>query len=405
MCIFALVEFRIGQEGRCRAWLMAGSIVCLRGWHSALAKAEVESLFPNNRVIALESPRIVALEGELDLRQAVINVNCSSGIQALLTDCVIMDWDNSNKTRNQFITDIKTVIEESDKTGTIGVFSWRQEGRIKGLSGSGIASSVGGIATNLGYSINLDNPDHKLGIMLDGSSNKVICGWMLDANMDSSGLSKRRATERPFFKPISLDPKLARLVVNLAGGPIDGRIILDPMTGTGGFAIEAATMGRNIIALDTEKEMVAGTSENLEWALNTPKSVVEIIQGDATQLSQYIPKQWNGKISGVVLDPPYGRNSHGTISHSELLKNTLKSVYEVCTEDANLVLILPIKPIKTEQNKQLIDESLIELLHGDWNDFTTMLRTSGWKIKGRWSEHVHSSLSRLILHATISPQD
>ena len=383
---------------------MAASIVCLRGWHPALAKAELESLFPNNRITPFDSPRLVALEGEINLEQAAMNVNCSSGIQAILTNCIIMDWDNNDETKNQFVQKVGEMIEKSTKNGTIGVYSWRQEGRIDGLSGSEIASSIGGIATDLGYSINLDNPEHKVGIMLDGYSNKVVCGWMLDANMDSGGLSRRRATERPYFKPISLDPKLARLAVNLAGGPIDERIILDPMTGTGGFAIEAATMGRNIIAVDMEKEMVEGTIKNLEWSLENPKSTIEVIQGDATNLSKYIAKQWHGKISGIVLDPPYGRNSHGTISHYQLLESTLVSVRELCSKNSRLVLILPIKPIKIDLNNQINDDSLINLLHGDWKDFTTMLRTNGWEIKGKWGEHVHSSLSRLILHATIVPQ-
>ena len=176
------------------------------------------------------------------------------------------------------------------------------------------------------------------------------------------------------------------------------------MTGTGGFAIEAAIMGRNIIAVDMEKKMVDGTKKNLEWSLENPKSTIEVIQGDATNLSKYIAKQWHGKISGIVLDPPYGRNSHGTISHYQLLESTLVSVRELCSKNSRLVLILPIKPIKIDLNNQINDDSLINLLHGDWKDFTTMLRTNGWEIKGKWGEHVHSSLSRLILHATIVPQ-
>ena len=193
--------------------------------------------------------------------------------------------------------------------------------------------------------------------------------------------------------------------MNLAGGPIDERIILDPMTGTGGFAIEAATMGRNIIAVDMDMEMVEGTEKNLQWAIEIPKSTIQVIQGDATRLSQFIPEQFDKEVSGVVLDPPYGRNSHGTTSHYNLLESTLLSVHEICTRDANLVLILPIKPIKIDINNQLKDDSSIKLLHGEWNDFKKMLTTSGWNVKGKWGEHVHSSLSRLILHATISPQD
>ena len=60
----------------------------------------------------------------------------------------------------------------------------------------------------------------------------------------SSG--QRRAGERPFFKPVSLDPRLARLAVNLASGPQNRGPVVDPMTGTGGFLIEASLSGQSL---------------------------------------------------------------------------------------------------------------------------------------------------------------
>ena len=63
-------------------------------------------------------------------------------------------------------------------------------------------------------------------------------------------------------------------------------------------------------------------------------------------------------------------------THFELLESTLSSVFEVCSKDANLVLILPIKAIKIDNYNQLKDDSLIELLHGDWRDFTAILENS-----------------------------
>ena len=41
---------------------------------------------------------------------------------------------------------------------------------------------------------------------------------------------ERRASQRPFFKPVSLEPRLARLAVNLACGPLANGACLDPMT-------------------------------------------------------------------------------------------------------------------------------------------------------------------------------
>ena len=67
---------------------------------------------------------------------------------------------------------------------------------------------------------------------------------------------------------------------------IDDRTVLDPMTGTGGFAMEAVTMGRNCLAIDMDPVMVSGTQQNVSWASrNIPSEAdFQIICGDATKL-------------------------------------------------------------------------------------------------------------------------
>ena len=70
---------------------------------------------------------------------------------------------------------------------------------------------------------------------------------------------------------------------------------------------------------------------------------------------------------------------------------------KVVAEKAKLVLIIPIKP------NERGDE--IQLLHGDWDDFVSMMIRSGAEIINHWPEHVHASLARLILLASIAPQD
>lgn len=385
---------------------MAGNIACLRGWHPALARAELSALFPDNEIKPLDSQRLVEVAGELDLQDAANIIQYSSGIQAILHDSVIIDWSGED-CLDELISKVSQKIENSGKKGSFGVFHWRQEGKINGLSGSKIAGLIGGIAGRNGFTIDLDNPDNKLGLVLDGSCGKVVCGWLIDYISQEENSNTRRATERPFFKPISLDPKLARLAVNLAGGPLDEYAVLDPMTGTGGFLIEAGLIGRNVIALDLEQEMVDGASKNILWALDCEEisqiENVEIIRGDATDLSNSIPKRWHQKISGLVLDPPYGRNSHGSLSHFELIKNTLNSFRDVAADDAAVVLILPIQPLEVKKLQLEINSQEINLLHGEWNDFRQMLNDCKWNIRGLWVEHVHASLGRLILHASNGP--
>jgi tRNA G10 N-methylase Trm11 len=123
-----------------------------------------------------------------------------------------------------------------------------------------------------------------------------------------------------------------------------------------------------------------------------------VITGDACQLSETIEESWHGQISGIVLDPPYGRNSHGSHSHYDLIGKALQSAREIISDDAKLVLIVPIIPDKNPTGE-------IELLHGQWDELNQLLSDCGTTVTGQWKEHVHGSLSRLILLASIAPLD
>ena len=170
------------------------------------------------------------------------------------------------------------------------------------------------------------------------------------------------------------------------------------MTGTGGFAVEAVMMGRRCIAVDMNQEMVDGTTENIAWALQgqTAKNDYHVLTGDACELPKTIDDSWHGQISGIVLDPPYGRNSHGSQSHYDLISKTLQSARLIISDEAKLVLIVPIIPDKNDTGE-------IELLHGQWDELNQLLIDCGAAMIGQWREHVHGSLSRLILLASIAP--
>ena len=374
---------------------MAQTLACLRGWHVALAQAELIALFPATKFEEL-SPRLM-LTNQQPAKELQQSLSCSSGIQCFLRDVELINYPKQNQTT--LLEKVSGVLEKFPMRGSLAVRYLRIAGRIDGVSTKSLAGEIGSLAVSHGYSINLNDPEYEIGLIADGMSNTIVCGWLIGDFDDSIGTATRRATERPFFRPISLDPRLARLAVNLAGGPIDENAILDPMTGTGGFAMEAITMGRNCLAIDMDEDMILGAKQNIDWALqdNEVKSNFQISVGDACNLVESIPKMWHGKVSGVVLDPPYGRNSHGTHSHFKLISNTIESARKIVSDNAKLVLIIPIKPNK--------DNEELELLHGEWNDFKQMMVSSGAKIINQWQEHVHASLSRLILLASISPQD
>ena len=388
---------RFGQLPESSSNNMAELLACLRGWHVALATAEIEALAPQTKFAAI-SPRLLASSSQLKPAELQQIITCSSGVQCFLDDYVSINLEH--ETVEDLLQKTTQMIRDAKFKGSLAVRTMRIDGRINDFSTQSTAGKIGSIAVAEQFTIDLENPEFEIGLIADGGSNIVACGWLVGNFDDSIGTANRRATERPFFRPISLDPRLARLAVNLACGPIDKQAVLDPMTGTGGFAVEAVMMGRRCIAVDMNQEMVDGTTQNIAWALQgqPAKNEYLVVTGDACQLPEIIENSWHGQISGIVLDPPYGRNSHGSQSHYDLISKTLQSARAIISEDAKLVLIVPIIPDKNDTGE-------IELLHGQWDELNQLLSDCGTTIVGRWKEHVHGSLSRLILLASIAPLD
>ena len=379
---------------------MPSHIASLRGWHPALARAEIAALLPNAVVQRMPSRRLVRIDAELTGKEMKEAVLCSSGCQALLEHAVV--WQKTESI-DSLVERMAEYIDSHTRTGTVAVRSWKHDGKMEGVSARELVRKIGGLLSRKGYSIDLDNPNHKIGMVLDAGAGIIACGWMLGTGNDSDGISARRATDRPFFKPVSLDPRLARLAVNLASGPIKKGATVDLMTGTGGFVLEASVSGRIAYGIDLDEEMIAGAQQNLDWAGSEGRGI--LLHGDATELQDVLPKKAVGAISGFVLDPPYGRNSQGSLAPNELIRAVLNSSYNVSGPDSNFVLIVPIHPFGEHSDEELPLDAEIQLLHGKWATLQSCFEETGWRVVGQWVEHVHASLGRLILHAAIVPQD
>ena len=382
---------------------MGEMVACLRGWHPALAHAELQALLPDATLTATPSSRWWVVEHSSEKqRRAALSV--ASGLQCFLREGVVSPA--SAEGQEPWLQRIRLYLEQRPVEGSVAVRSWKQGAKLEGWGPTTLAKRLGGLLHDLGYTVDLEEPDHVLGLITDADTASVACGWMEGDGLAAFSNGERRAGERPFFKPVSLDPKLARLAVNLATGPLSRGQVVDPMTGTGGFLIEASLSGRPCIGLDIHSEMVQGAKSNLAWAHGgEPPAHSTVLRGDATRLRDVLPEGAIGGVSGFVLDPPYGRNSHGTLQSSSLLQHVLASAREVAADDAGFVLILPLKPMTPHPETAVDLDANLPLLNGEWHEMLATVEACGWLVQAGYVERVHRSLSRLILHARCAPRD
>ena len=205
--------------------------------------------------------------------------------------------------------------------------------------------------------IDLDNPDVKI-LVYTGS--KIIIS-ILEENSTTSYKSclKHHVRYRPYFSPISIHPRIARSMVNLANcSPND--TVLDPFCGTGGILIEAADMGMKAKGIDLLEKMVVNSRGNLKYFGLKGK----IKKGD-------VEESKNQGFEAIVTDPPYGiASSTGGEKVSELLQRAMNIFSEAMEKGKRMVMAI--------SNPELI-------------------QTTNFKIIYQFEWYIHKSLTRNIL--------
>ncbi len=168
--------------------------------------------------------------------------------------------------------------------------------------------------------------------------------------------NERKPQHRPYFHPSSIDPRIARALVNLAGATTE---VLDPFCGTGGILIEAGLMGMDVYGIDIEEKMVAGALDNLAH-YHIPCT---IRLGDATDITSTFPRHFQS----IVTDVPYGKSTVVSGTTDELYRRAFVQMRTHCS--GSTVVVLP-----------------------EAYDFTSC----GFAVKSHYSYRVHKSLDRHI---------
>ncbi len=176
-----------------------------------------------------------------------------------------------------------------------------------------------------------------------------IFTYALDFDSDRHAFSSRKPKTRPYFHPGVLEPKIARAFVNLCGVR-RGDIFADPFCGTGGFLIEAATMGVGAFGMDVDRRMVKGSGKNLRhYGLDA-----DIVLGDARALPI-------SKADGIASDPPYGRGTT-TLGQGvrEVISGFMESAFGVLKVGGRVCTASPIElrpaALATSAGFRLVEE-------------------------------------------------
>ncbi|WP_414838011.1 methyltransferase domain-containing protein [Candidatus Nanosalina sp. VS9-1] len=148
-------------------------------------------------------------------------------------------------------------------------------------------------------SVDLENPKKTFKAYL--FEEKIVLSELVQ-DIDRGLFMKRKNDRRPFSSPVSLDPVLARVLVNLSGVR-PGKHLLDPFCGTGGILIEAGLCGVGVHGRDIDEEMIEGAGENLEnyGIINYDIERCEISEVSGLE-----------KFDAIVTDLPYGQASKKT---------------------------------------------------------------------------------------------
>jgi len=167
---------------------------------------------------------------------------------------------------------------------------------------------------------------------------KAYIGRISEVSSRNSA-EKRRGSRMPFNRPVIMDPRLARVLVNLSGLP-QGSRVLDPFLGPAGLAIEGADLGLEVVGVEMDPRVCGGARDNIEH-LGLSGSI-EVHNGDSRKFRSYPWAADAGPFDGIITDPPFGRSAptHGNET-GDLLLDVLEEVSDLLRKGATLVVDAP----------------------------------------------------------------
>lgn len=254
-------------------------LVELSGEHPALARAEamaaLEASGRAHRVLAAEE-RLLAVEADVDPAWLGRRLGLAHCVDELLAWGAVRD-----------VLPVAATLDLGDRTFRVRVNS------LKGChEKQALEKQIGDLVSGR---VNLSAPDEEVRL-IDGENHYL---GRRAAVIDRTAFESRKVAKRGFFFPISLHPRYARALVNLARAR-EGETLLDPFCGTGGVLLEGGLVGARVIGSDIRGDMVEGSRNMLQrWGFALAMYTMDV--GDVPDVVD--------EVDAVATDPPYARST------------------------------------------------------------------------------------------------
>ena len=160
-----------------------------------------------------------------------------------------------------------------------------------------------------GCKVNVKNPDNLIKIY---SYKKLYLIREL-FKIDRYQFEKRK--KKPFELPITLHPRLARAMVNIARIK-KSSIVVDPFCGTGTILIEAGLIGASVLGIEAKKWIAHGCKNNMKHF------------GIDARIYNKDMRNVDLKADAIVTDFPYGRSSYVGEEIKKLYREAFKKFDE-----------------------------------------------------------------------------
>jgi len=165
-----------------------------------------------------------------------------------------------------------------------------------------------------------------------------------------SAAMRQRGTHKPSpHSDISLSPRLARTLVNLAGVK-PGQTLLDPFCGSGTILVEAYAKSLRCLGVDSRASRVQEARENIRWSIGgVTDRGYDIRKGDARDLSRMLR---GTRVDAIVTEPlllpqlharPKTSTAQAMIGESaEVYNDALASMAESIHSEGRIVVVVPV---------------------------------------------------------------